>query len=106
MHDGLGPSLTASAFRLDAARALQSQGTAVNCFRIDIGVATEGFIANTPGWHSMGGRLTTGPAAITQILATIPTTFTYALGTDHQIYENAGTWAARTPGLTGWHRAG
>jgi hypothetical protein len=31
---------------------------------------------------------------------------TYALGTDHQIYENAGTWAARTPGLTGWHLAG
>jgi hypothetical protein len=64
------------------------------------------FIANTPGWHSMGGRLTTGPAAFTQNVATIPTTFTYALGTDHQIYENAGTWAAPTPGLTGWHRAG
>jgi hypothetical protein len=54
----------------------------------------------------MGGRLTTGPAAFTQVLATIPTTFTYALGTDHQIYENAGSWAARTPGLTGWHLAG
>jgi hypothetical protein len=63
------------------------------------------FIANTPGWHSMGGHLTTGPAAFTQIEATIPDTYTYALGTDNQIYENEGTWAAPTPGLSGWHLA-
>jgi hypothetical protein len=64
------------------------------------------FIANTPSWHSMGGRLTTGPAAFTQSVTTIPTTFTYAQGTDHQIYQNAGTWAAPTPGLTGWRLTG
>jgi NAD(P)-dependent dehydrogenase (short-subunit alcohol dehydrogenase family) len=34
---------------LDAARELQGDGTAVNCFRIDIAVASEGFLANTPG---------------------------------------------------------
>ena len=64
------------------------------------------FIANTPGWHSMGGRLATGPAAFTQSVTTIPTTFTYAQGTDHQIYQDAGSWAAPTPGLTGWRLAG
>ena len=34
---------------LDAARQLQPQGIAVNCFRIDVAVASEGFLANTPG---------------------------------------------------------
>ena len=64
------------------------------------------FIANTPGWHSMGGRLTTGMASFTQPVATIPTTFVYAQGTDHQIYQDAADWAVPTPGLTGWHLAG
>ena len=64
------------------------------------------FIANTPGWHSMGGQLSTGMASFTQVVATIPNTYTYAQGTDHKIYENVGTWAAPTPGLSGWHLAG
>ena len=34
---------------VDAARQLAGEGTAVNCFRIDVPVASEGFIANTPG---------------------------------------------------------
>jgi NAD(P)-dependent dehydrogenase (short-subunit alcohol dehydrogenase family) len=34
---------------LDAARELHDDGTAVNCFRIDVAVASEGFLANTPG---------------------------------------------------------
>ena len=34
---------------LDAARVLRPQGISVNCFRIDISVASEGFVANTPG---------------------------------------------------------
>jgi NAD(P)-dependent dehydrogenase (short-subunit alcohol dehydrogenase family) len=34
---------------LDAARALYPKGIAVNCFRIDVAVASEGFVANTPG---------------------------------------------------------
>lgn len=34
---------------LDAARELYPLGIAVNCFRIDIPVASEGFVANTPG---------------------------------------------------------
>jgi NAD(P)-dependent dehydrogenase (short-subunit alcohol dehydrogenase family) len=34
---------------VDLARQLQGDGIAVNCFRIDLPVASEGFIANTPG---------------------------------------------------------
>ncbi len=34
---------------VDLARILQADGVAVNCFRIDLAVASEGFIANTPG---------------------------------------------------------
>jgi NAD(P)-dependent dehydrogenase (short-subunit alcohol dehydrogenase family) len=36
-------------FTLSAARELQSDNIQVNCFRIDIPVASEGFVANTPG---------------------------------------------------------
>ncbi|MFZ6003408.1 MAG: SDR family NAD(P)-dependent oxidoreductase [Actinomycetota bacterium] len=34
---------------VDLARQLQGDGVAVNCFRIDLPVASEGFVANTPG---------------------------------------------------------
>jgi NAD(P)-dependent dehydrogenase (short-subunit alcohol dehydrogenase family) len=34
---------------LDAARELAGSGTNVNCFRIDLAVASEGFLANAPG---------------------------------------------------------
>lgn len=34
---------------LDAARELAHTGTSVNCFRIDVAVASEGFLANAPG---------------------------------------------------------
>ncbi len=34
---------------IDLARELQGDGIAVNCFRIDVAVASEGFVANTPG---------------------------------------------------------
>jgi citronellol/citronellal dehydrogenase len=34
---------------LDAARELYPKGIAVNCFRIDVPVASEGFVANLPG---------------------------------------------------------
>jgi citronellol/citronellal dehydrogenase len=34
---------------VDLARQLQGDAIAVNCFRIDLAVASEGFVANTPG---------------------------------------------------------
>ncbi len=39
---------------LDAARELHPMGIAVNCFRIDVPVASEGFVANTPGADRSG----------------------------------------------------
>jgi citronellol/citronellal dehydrogenase len=39
---------------LDAARALQPEGIAVNCFRIDVPVASEGFMANRPDADTSG----------------------------------------------------
>ncbi|HEY2238065.1 MAG TPA: hypothetical protein VGI21_04705 [Streptosporangiaceae bacterium] len=64
------------------------------------------FNASAPGWHSLGGRLTTGPAALLRVQATIPENDVYALGTDNQIYENIVDWGAATPGVSGWHLAG
>ena len=45
---------------LDAAVQLQPHNIAVNCFRIDIPVASEGFVANTPGMD----RSTWEPCAV------------------------------------------
>lgn len=45
---------------VDLARSLQRDGIAVNCFRIDIPVESEGFVANTPGMD----RSTWEPCAV------------------------------------------
>lgn len=62
------------------------------------------FLSTSPGWHTMGGRLTSGLAVSTQsaAIAPTPTTFTFGLGTDNRIYENAGTWGLYPPSFTGW----
>jgi hypothetical protein len=60
------------------------------------------FLSTSPGWHAIGGRLTTGLSASTQILATIPMTLTFGLGTDNRIWENIGTWGAYPPDFNGW----
>jgi citronellol/citronellal dehydrogenase len=39
---------------VDAAQLLHGQGTVVNCLRIDMAVASEGFVANTPGMDRTG----------------------------------------------------
>jgi citronellol/citronellal dehydrogenase len=39
---------------VDAARQLAGRNIAVNCFRIDVPVASEGFVANTPGLSREG----------------------------------------------------
>jgi citronellol/citronellal dehydrogenase len=45
---------------VDVAKQVQEWGIAVNCFRIDIPVASEGFVANTPGAE----RLDWEPSAV------------------------------------------
>lgn len=47
---------------LDAARELYEKNITVNCFRIDIPVASEGFVANTPGADRSGWEPAEVPA--------------------------------------------
>ncbi len=61
------------------------------------------FLASSPGWHSMGGALTSGVAAASDVKAAIPDTYTFGLGTNNQIYENSATWAPN-PSFSGWVR--
>ena len=55
-------------------------------------------IGNPGGWTSLGGRLTTGPAA-----ATVPggKTYVFVLGTDNLPWMRSGTW----PSLGAWTSA-
>jgi hypothetical protein len=54
------------------------------------------------GWQSIGGRLTSGLAASSGTAAGKPTTYTFGLGTDNQVYEKIGTWATYPPAFSGW----
>ena len=56
------------------------------------------------GWRSIGGRLTSGLAAGSSLVAGKATTYTMALGTDNQIYETDGNWASNPPSFSGWTR--
>ena len=60
------------------------------------------FLQSTPGWHSLGGVLTTGIGAFAY--NPTPDTFTlaaYALGSDSQVWQHtdltSGTWSRVTP---------
>jgi len=54
------------------------------------------------GWRPIGGRLTSGLAAGSGKVAGKATTYTFGLGTDNQVYEKTGTWAAYPPSFGGW----
>ncbi len=58
------------------------------------------------GWLSIGGRLTSGLGAGAGMVAGKPTTYTFGLGTDNQVYYNVGTWASYPPSFSGWTIAG
>jgi hypothetical protein len=64
------------------------------------------FLSSSPGWHGMGGRLTSGLAASSYVGAAIPTTVTFGLGADNHVYRDGATWASYPPGLNGWHLVG
>jgi hypothetical protein len=53
------------------------------------------------GWRSFGGRWTSGLAASSGTMAGKPTTYTFGLGTDNQVYEKIGTWATYPPSFSG-----
>ncbi len=53
----------------------------------------------TAGWHSLGGRLTSGVTALTrQEALQFGPTSVFALGRDNRAWMDSGTW----PALTGW----
>ena len=54
------------------------------------------------GWRSMDGRLTSGLAAASGVVAGRATTYTFGLGTDNQVYEKVGTWASYPPSFSSW----
>jgi len=55
------------------------------------------FLSTTPGWHSLGGSLTTGTGAS----ASGATPYAYVLGTDSQVWQRtdltSGSWSKVTP---------
>jgi hypothetical protein len=59
------------------------------------------FLSTSPGWHSFGGRITSGLAASSSATST----YTFGLGTDSRVYENNGAWAVYPPTFTGWKLA-
>jgi hypothetical protein len=61
------------------------------------------FLSSSPGWHSMGGRFSSGLAAATRVQAAIPDSLTFGLGTDNRAYVNSGTWTAYPPRFGGWN---
>jgi cell wall-associated NlpC family hydrolase len=56
----------------------------------------------TPGWHSLGGKLTSGMTAI-PVMVTVPPApvYLFALGADNLAWMRTGTW----PALRGWTSA-
>jgi hypothetical protein len=56
------------------------------------------FLSTSPGWHSFGGRFTSGLAAG----SSATDTFTFGLGTDSRVYGNNGAWVAYPPTFVGW----
>ncbi len=54
------------------------------------------------GWRSIGGRLTSGLAAGSSLVAGKATTYTMALGSNNQVYETDGNWASNPPSFSGW----
>jgi hypothetical protein len=58
------------------------------------------FSAATPGWHSIGGRLTSGVAATSFLPPSFGVVYVFGLGTDNQVYDNIGP----LHNLRGWRR--
>ena len=54
------------------------------------------------GWHSMGGRFTSGLATASATVSGKVTTYTLGLGTDGQVYGDIGTWTPYPPAFSGW----
>lgn len=58
------------------------------------------FSAATPGWHSIGGRLTSAVAATSFTPPSFGAVYVFGLGTDNQVYDDIG----QLHDLSGWRR--
>ena len=83
---------------LDAARELHPKGIAVNCFRIDIPVATEGFVANTPGADRSGWEPAEVPAEGILWMLRQPPSYTGRRESMYHLREREGIMASRAEG--------
>jgi citronellol/citronellal dehydrogenase len=83
---------------LDAARELAPDGTRVNCFRIDVAVASEGFVANTPDAdHSGWEPCEVAAEGIVWMLAQ-PMPYTGRRESMHLLRQREGIMASRVAG--------
>ncbi len=83
---------------LDAARELAPLGIAVNCFRIDIPVASEGFVANTPGADRTGWEPSEVPAEGILWMLEQPPAYTGHRESMYHLREREGIMASRAEG--------
>jgi hypothetical protein len=60
------------------------------------------FLSSSPGWHSMGGRFSSGLSAMTWNVGSV----TVGLGTDGQVYDENGNWTTYPPAFSGWFPVG
>ena len=58
------------------------------------------FLASSPGWHSMGGKFSSGLAVTT--VPTAAETESAGLGTNSRIYASAQSWAVYPPAVGPW----
>jgi NAD(P)-dependent dehydrogenase (short-subunit alcohol dehydrogenase family) len=80
---------------LHAARELAPRGIAVNCFRIDVPVASEGFVANTPGADHTGWEPTEVPAEGILWMLEQPASYTGRRESMYHLREREGIMKSR-----------
>ena len=83
---------------LDAARELHPMGIAVNCFRIDIPVASEGFVANTPGADRSGWEPSDVPVEGILWMLRQPPSYTGHRESMYVLRQREGIMASRAEG--------
>lgn len=80
---------------VDCARQLAPYGIASNCFRIDIPVASEGFVANTPGVDRSAWEPTEVPAEGIVWMLQQPPSYTGRLESMYQLRQREGIMASK-----------
>ncbi|HEX3981241.1 MAG TPA: SDR family NAD(P)-dependent oxidoreductase [Acidimicrobiales bacterium] len=82
---------------IDAASQLAADGIAVNCFRIDLAVASEGFVANTPGADHSGWEPSEVAAEGIVWMVSQPTAYSGRRESMFALRHREGIMASRVP---------